>query len=77
MLLKCEAMTIKKYLDMPHNIFFIYGSEIVLKNNSKDIIYKSLSSRGFVEKIILNKEGLIKSTKLFLRMLADRYLDLK
>ena len=56
MLLKCEAMTIKKYLDMPHNIFFIYGSEIVLKNNSKDIIYKSLSSRGFVEKIILNKE---------------------
>jgi DNA polymerase III delta subunit len=42
---------------MPHNIFFIYGSEIVLKNNSKDIIYKSLSSRGFVEKIILNKEG--------------------
>ena len=57
MLLKCEAMTIKKYLDMPHNIFFIYGSEIVLKNNSKDIIYKSLSSRGFVEKITLNKEG--------------------
>jgi DNA polymerase III delta subunit len=42
---------------MPHNIFFIYGSEIVLKNNSKDIIYKSLSSRGFVEKITLNKEG--------------------
>ena len=57
MFLKCEAMTIKKYLDMSHNIFFIYGSEIVLKNNSKDIIYKTLSSRGFVEKIILNKEG--------------------
>jgi hypothetical protein len=37
MLLKCEAIN-QKYLEKPQNIFFIYGSEIVLKNNSKDLI---------------------------------------
>jgi hypothetical protein len=39
-----------KYLDKDLNIFFIYGSEIILKNNSKDLIKRMLLSKGFDEK---------------------------
>ena len=34
--MKCEASSINKYLDKDLNIFFIYGSEIILKNISKE-----------------------------------------
>ena len=57
MLLKCEAMTTQKYLDQSQNIFFIFGSEVVLKNNSKDLLLKHLSNKGFKEKTIINKDG--------------------
>ena len=53
--MKCEASSIDKYLDKDLNIFFIYGSEIILKNNSKDLIKKKLLSKGFDEKKIINK----------------------
>ena len=39
------------------NIFFIFGSEVVLKNNSKDLLLKHLSNKGFKEKTIINKDG--------------------
>ena len=57
MLLKCEAMTIRKYLGKSQNIFFIFGSEVILKNNSKDILLEHLLSKGFKEKTIINKDG--------------------
>lgn len=57
MLLKCEAMTTQKYLDQSQNVFFIFGSEVVLKNNSKDLLLKHLSNKGFKEKTIINKDG--------------------
>ena len=53
--MKCEASSINKYLDKNLNIFFIYGSEIILKNNSKDLIKRKLLSKGFDEKKIINK----------------------
>ena len=56
-LLKCEAMVIEKYLNKSPNIFFIYGSEIILRNSSKDILKKHLISEGFDEKRILSKDG--------------------
>ena len=56
MLLKCDALAIKKYLDKAHNIFFIFGSEVVLRNNSKDTLNKTLSEKGYKEKTIINKE---------------------
>lgn len=49
-------MVIEKYLNKSPNIFFIYGSEIILRNNSKDILKKHLISQGFGEKRILSKD---------------------
>ncbi len=55
--MKCEALSIKKYLDKSPNIFFIYGSEVILKNNSKDILKKHLKVKGFTERKFINKDG--------------------
>ena len=49
-------MVVEKYLNKSPNIFFIYGSEIILRNNSKDILKKHLISQGFDEKRILSKD---------------------
>ena len=43
----------QKYLDKSQNVFFIFGSEVILKNNSKDLLLRHLSERGFKEKIII------------------------
>ena len=45
--LKCESMALNKYLDKSPNVFFLYGSEVVLRNNSKDILRKYLDTKGF------------------------------
>lgn len=37
--------------------FFIYGSEVVLRNNSKDLIKKYLSQKGFNERRLITKEN--------------------
>lgn len=49
-------MATQKYLDKSQNVFFIFGSEVILKNNSKDLLLRHLSERGFKEKIIINKD---------------------
>lgn len=54
--MKCEALAITKYLSKSPNIFFIYGSEIVLRNNSKDILKNHLRELGFSEKRIITKD---------------------
>jgi len=62
--MKCEAINLGKYLKNSSNIFFIYGSEVILKNHVKNRILENLSKRGFSEKITLTGENFeeIKST---------------
>lgn len=62
--MKCEAINLGKYLDKSPNIFFIFGSEVILKNHVKSRVLKTLSLRGFMEKITLNDENFkeVKST---------------
>lgn len=54
--MKCESLSLDKYLDKSPNIFFIYGSEVVLKNSSKDKIINFLSKKGFNERRFIAKE---------------------
>lgn len=62
--MKCEAINLGKYLDKSPNIFFIFGSEVTLKNHVKSRVLKTLSLRGFMEKITLSDENFkeVKST---------------
>jgi len=55
--LKCESLSLVKYLEKSQNIFFIFGPEVVLRNNSKDIIREYLSQKGFNERRIVTKEN--------------------
>ena len=55
MSLKCESLALNKYLDKSPNIFFLYGPEVVLRNNSKDILKKYLNTIGFHEKRLITK----------------------
>ena len=54
--MKCESLALNKYLDKSPNIFFLYGPEVVLRNNSKDILKKYLNTIGFHEKRLITKE---------------------
>jgi DNA polymerase III delta subunit len=54
--LKCESLALNKYLDKSPNIFFLYGPEVVLRNNSKDILKKYLVTKGFHEKRLITRE---------------------
>jgi len=54
--LKCESLALNKYLDKSPNVFFLYGSEVVLRNNSKDTLKKYLHTKGFYERRIITKE---------------------
>ena len=54
--MKCESLALNKYLDKSTNIFFLYGPEVVLRNNSKDILKKYLNTIGFHEKRLITKE---------------------
>ena len=49
----CESTSLTKYLDKSSNIFFLFGSEIILKNNSVDQINSFLKEKGFTEKKII------------------------
>lgn len=55
--MKCDSTVLEKYLDKSRNIFFIYGSEVVLRNNAKDDIKKHLNEKGFFEKRLITKES--------------------
>ena len=53
----CDANSLSKYIDTSYNIFFIFGPEVILKNNSRDLISANLKEKGFTEKkIILEKD---------------------
>ena len=55
--MKCDGLSYQKYIDKGINIFFLFGPEIVLKNNAKDSIKKHLAEQGFNEKkIVKDKE---------------------
>ena len=54
--MKCESLALNKYLDKSPNVFFLYGSEVVLRNNSKDTLKKHLHAKGFYERRIITKE---------------------
>jgi DNA polymerase-3 subunit delta len=55
--LKCDGLSYQKYINKGLNIFFLFGPEVVLKNNAKDDIMVHLAAQGFVEKkIVKDKE---------------------
>ena len=55
--MKCESLSLAKYIEKFQNIFFIFGPEVVLRNNSKDLIREHLSQKGFNERRIVTKEN--------------------
>ena len=55
--MKCESQSLAKYIEKSQNIFFIFGPEVVLRNNSKDLIREHLSQKGFNERRIVTKEN--------------------
>ena len=63
----CNATSIKKYLDKSPKIFFLYGSEIVLINDSADQINDFFISKGFSERIILTKESFKDAHKIIMQ----------
>ena len=55
--MKCDGLSYQKYINKGLNIFFLFGPEVVLKNNAKDDIRVHLAAQGFVEKkIVIDKE---------------------
>ena len=53
----CDAGSLKKYIDKSPQIFFVFGPEIVLKNNSSDLIKQFYKEKGFTErKTIFEKD---------------------
>ena len=55
--MKCDGLSYQKYISKGLNIFFLFGPEVVLKNNAKDDIRVHLAAQGFVEKkIVKDKE---------------------
>ena len=56
--MKCEAINLGKFLEKSSNVFFIFGSEIILKNHVRSRILEKLKTRSFEEKIVLNDEDL-------------------
>ena len=63
----CNATSIKKYLDKSPKIFFLFGSEIVLINDSADQINDFFVSKGFSERIILTKENFKDAQKIIMQ----------
>ena len=57
--MKCESTALGKYLETSKNIFFIYGSEVVLRNNAKDDVKRTITKENFdqIENIIIESSG--------------------
>ena len=51
----CEATSLVKYINKSSNIFFVFGSEVILRNNSVDDINKCFKDMGFTEKKIITE----------------------
>ena len=62
----CEFTSLTKYLDKSSNIFFLFGSEIILKNDSVNKINSFLEERGFTEKKIISENDYSNVNKIIL-----------
>ena len=62
----CEYTSLTKYLDKSSNIFFLFGSEIILKNDSVNKINSFLEERGFTEKKIISENDYSNVNKIIL-----------
>ncbi len=62
----CEYTSLTKYLDKSSNIFFLFGSEIILKNDSVNKINSFLEDRGFTEKKIISENDYSNVNKIIL-----------
>ena len=60
----CEASSLKKYIDKSSNIFFVFGSEIVLRNSSVDHINQFFKSTGYSEKKAIHEKDFINIEKI-------------
>ena len=73
----CNATSIKKYLDKSPKIYFLYGSEIVLINDSADQINDFFVSKDFSERIILTKENFKDAQKIIMQNAGGSLFDSK
>ena len=53
----CDSTSIEKYLDKSQNVFFTYGPEIILRNNSIDYINNFFKEKDFTEKKIITENN--------------------
>jgi len=49
----CNSTALNKYIDKSPQVFFIFGSEIILKNNASKFINNIFAERGFTEKKVV------------------------
>ena len=64
--MKCDSLSLKKYIDKSPKVFFIYGEEIVLQNYAKDLINDFFKNNGFDEKKIITKKEFSNINKILL-----------
>jgi len=62
----CDATSLPKYIDRSSNIFFVFGSEVILRNNSIDHINKHFKDKGFSEKKIITENDFSNIEKIIL-----------
>ena len=62
----CDATSLTKYIEKSPNIFFVFGSEIILRNDSTDFINEHFKSNGFSEKKIITESDFSKIEKVIL-----------
>ena len=53
----CDSTSIEKYIDKSQNVFFTYGPEIILRNNSIDYINNFFKRKDFTEKKIITENN--------------------
>jgi len=62
----CDATSLTKYIEKSPNIFFVFGSEIILRNDSTDFINEYFKSNGFSEKKIITESDFSNIEKVIL-----------
>ena len=73
----CNATSLKKYFNESTKIFFLYGSEIVLINDSADQINEFFIKKDFSERIILTKENFKDAQKIIMQNAGGSLFDSK
>ena len=73
----CNATSVKKYFNESIKLFFLYGSEIVLINDSADQINKFFIKKDFSERIILTKENFKDAQKIIMQNAGGSLFDSK